>query len=113
MKLETIKQRPKACRIVARSDTILNAINSGKRDSSTMAAIMTGTHGTLAYWDAAPATDCGRAFGPRGDFHKPQLISFARLSAFAANGNHAPSECDGAVTWDAGLDLLFRIAGRR
>ncbi|MEW9921404.1 hypothetical protein AB2B41_17485 [Marimonas sp. MJW-29] len=78
-----------------------------------MAAIMTGTHGTLAYWTAAPATARGRAFGPGGDFRKSHLKSFARLSAFAANGNHAAKGCEGAVTWDAGLDLLFRIAGGR
>lgn len=76
-----------------------------------MAALITGTCGTLAYWDDAPATKTGRAFGLRGDFRKPQLTSFAGLSAFAANGNHAPSGIDGAVTWDAGLHLLFRISG--
>ncbi len=76
-----------------------------------MAALITGTCGTLAYWDSAPATKTGRAFGPRGNFHKPQLTSFAGLSAFAANGNHPPSDFDGAVTWDAGMHLLFRIAG--
>lgn len=76
-----------------------------------MAALMTGTCGTLAYWDAEPAVKTGRAFGLRGDFHKPHLTSFAGLSAFAANGNHPPSDFDGAVTWDAGLDLLFRISG--
>ena len=78
-----------------------------------MAAIMTGSHGTLAFWDGALTPENGRAFGLQGDFYKKHLRSFAGLSAFAANGNHAPADFDGAVTWDAGLDLLFRIAGAR
>lgn len=78
-----------------------------------MAAIMTGIHGTLAYWAAAPATARGRAFGPGCTFRKSHLTGFARLSTFAANANHAPTGVEGAVTWDAGLDLLFQIAGGR
>lgn len=78
-----------------------------------MAMIMTGAKGSLAYWDAAPAKTADRAFGSEGTFHKPLLCSFAGLSAFAANGNHPPSDFDGAVSWDAGVDLLFRIAGKQ
>lgn len=77
-----------------------------------MAAIMTSKHGTVAYWEAEPTWQTGRAFGARGDFRKPLMTSFARLSAFASNFNHAPTGREVAVTNEAGLDLLFRIAGR-
>ncbi|MDG1171131.1 MAG: hypothetical protein P8N14_18215 [Sulfitobacter sp.] len=78
-----------------------------------MAAIITGSNGTVAYWAPRAAPKQGRAFGFNGTFHKKHLCAFAGLSVFAANGNHGPSHIDGAVTSNAGMDLLFRIAGRR
>lgn len=77
-----------------------------------MSAIITYAESNVAYWAGASAQNTGRAFGFAGEFRKPQLRSFARLSAFAANSNHAPQNAEGAVTWDAGMDLLFKIAGR-
>ncbi len=79
-----------------------------------MAAIITGAHGALAYYNASPSTLQGaRAFGSAGDFHHPIECAFAGLSAFSANSNHAPSEASETICWDAGVDLLFRIAGAR
>lgn len=78
-----------------------------------MADIITGTGKALAFFDGTHSTDSTHAFGIKGDFHKPALRAFAGLSAFAANSNHAPSGEAGAVTCDAGLELLFRIAGAR
>lgn len=76
-----------------------------------MATIITGAQGSLGYWQAAPKGPALRAFSTDGTFTKPIERSFARLSAFAANGNHAPTDFDGAICWDEGMDLLFRIAG--
>lgn len=79
-----------------------------------MAAIITGAHGVLAYHNATLSSLQGtRAFGYHGDFHRPLECAFAGLSAFASNSNHAPSEVDQPICWDAGLDLLFRIADAR
>ena len=78
-----------------------------------MNVIITGANGTLAYWTADGSGPALRAFDRVGGFHRPGLLGFARLSAFAVNRNHAPSGHDGAVTRDAGIDLLFRIAGAR
>ncbi len=78
-----------------------------------MTSIMTGAGGTVAYWNRAPREISNRAFSPTGDFHKPQHLSFAGLSAFADNSNHAPTDFEGAITWDSGIDLLFKIAGAR
>ena len=78
-----------------------------------MAMIMTGAKGALAYWEAGSTARVDRAFRPDGTFLRPLLRSFAGLSAFAANGNHPPADFDGAVSWDAGVDLLFRIAGKQ
>ncbi|MEM7519941.1 MAG: hypothetical protein AAF307_02790 [Pseudomonadota bacterium] len=76
-----------------------------------MAMIMTGATGTVAYFEAARHEPTRRAFGALGEFRKPMSRSFARLSAFPANGNHAPTDFDGAVSWDEGLKLLYQIAG--
>ena len=76
-----------------------------------MATLITGANGSLAYWDGAPATPVARAFQATGTFQKPHLLSFAGLSAFADNGNHAPKGAEGAVTWDGGMELLLKIAG--
>lgn len=76
-----------------------------------MTVIITAANGTLAYWTSACGDPAVPAFDPAGRFHQPELLGFAGLSAFADNRNHAPSGCEGAVTWDAGIDLLFRIAG--
>lgn len=78
-----------------------------------MAAIITGNHGTLAYWDASPMWGQGRPIRSWDAWDRPEATGFARLSAFATNGNHAPSHLGGAITADAGIDLLFRIAGKR
>lgn len=78
-----------------------------------MASIITGAAGTIAYWENTPLPLSPSAFDVKGNFHQPELLSFAGLSVFADNQNHAPSDFDGAVSWDAGLDLLFRIAGAR
>ena len=78
-----------------------------------MASLMTHAAGSIAYWNAKPLPMSDRAFDVQGGFHQPQVTSFAALSAFAANSNHAPSDFDGAISWDAGVDLLFRIAGAR
>ncbi len=78
-----------------------------------MAAIMTGTNGILAFWNGSVTPANGRAFGTNGDFHRPELHSFATVSAFAANSNHAPAGYEESLNWDAGVDLLFRIAGAR
>ena len=78
-----------------------------------MAMIMTGKRGSLAYWDMVPAARSEQAFGPEGTFLQPLRLSFAKLSAFAANGNHAPAAFGAALDANAGLDLLYRIAGVR
>lgn len=78
-----------------------------------MNIILTGPDGAVAYWNAAQTGRKTAVFG------KPQAAAldlkcgFARLSSFAANGNHAPAGAEGAVTADLGLDLLYRIAGSR
>ena len=76
-----------------------------------MAVIMTGAKGTLGYFDRSVCAHSERAFGALGEFRKPLSRSCARLSAVSANGNHAPTEFDGAVSWDEGLKLLYQIAG--
>lgn len=78
-----------------------------------MNIIVTGPRGDLAYWAAHRPRHVKRAFGMQGRFRKPQLRSFARLPAFGANGNHAPTGMDGAVTSNLMFDLLFNIAGQR
>lgn len=84
---------------------------SGKTGPKAMATIMTGAAGNLAYWEGSPFPLSGSAFDKMGNFQRPDLTSFACLSAFADNSNHAPWGFDGAITWDAGVNLLFRIAG--
>jgi hypothetical protein len=76
-----------------------------------MRIILTGPKGNLGYWDASARTVGDHAFGFLGRFNHQNMCSFARLSAFAGNSNHAPSGHDSAVTSDLGLDLLYRIAG--
>jgi hypothetical protein len=74
----------------------------------TMAIILTGPKGQIAFWAATPrprattATHC--------PFPQPIRRAFARLSAFAANGNHAPAGHEGALTHDEALDFLNRLA---
>jgi hypothetical protein len=76
-----------------------------------MRIILTGSQGNLGYWDAKPRSVGGHAFGFQGRFKHEKTRSFARLSAFANNGNHAPNGHEGAITSDFGLDLLQNIAG--
>ncbi|KIN64106.1 hypothetical protein Z946_2993 [Sulfitobacter noctilucicola] len=76
-----------------------------------MAQVITGAGGSIAYFNAKPKPRAVPVFDATGGFHADAQRGFAGLSAFAANGNHAPTDFDGAVTWDAGVDLLFRIAG--
>jgi hypothetical protein len=78
-----------------------------------MRIILTGPQGNLGYWDAKPVSAGQHAFGFRGVFKHQNTCSFARLSAFAGNSNHAPSGQDAAVTSDLGLSLLHNIAGAR
>ncbi|KIN60578.1 hypothetical protein Z945_1553 [Sulfitobacter noctilucae] len=78
-----------------------------------MASIITSAQGSLAYWTGKATGPGSRAFDHKGNFSKPELCGFSGLSAFAANSNHPPADFEGAVTWDAGVDLLFRIAGAR
>tara|TARA_R110002095_G_scaffold177506_1_gene154860 strand:- start:445 stop:681 length:237 start_codon:yes stop_codon:yes gene_type:complete len=78
-----------------------------------MAIILTGPNGALAYWNDKQTTPLDPVFGIRGRIKLEAKRSYARLSALAANSNHAPRGCDGAVTSDHGLDLLFSIAGAR
>lgn len=78
-----------------------------------MAAIITGPAGNIVYRNGASLPSEQRAFDAKGGFQQFDLTSFASLSAFAANSNHAPSNCDWADSWDAGVDFLFRIAGAR
>jgi len=78
-----------------------------------MTAIMTGAKGILAYHNAKPLENDITAFGLKGDFHRPLDCAFASLSAFSANSNHAPADHGELPSWDAGVDLLFRIAGAR
>ena len=78
-----------------------------------MAIVLTGPQGRLAYWNADPAAQPEPVFGCQGRSRLESKCSFARLSAFAGNSNHAPTDRDGAITTDQGLDLLFNIAGAR
>ena len=78
-----------------------------------MATIMTGANGTLAYFNATPKVGSAPAFDYHGVFSRPLERAFAGLSSFASNSNHAPSDTGGTIDWDAGIDLLFRIAGAR
>ena len=78
-----------------------------------MAAIMTGAKGILAYFEPNLDTSVPPAFGTAGEFNRPLECAFAGLSAFASNSNHSPNHQSGAINWDAGIDLLFRIAGAR
>lgn len=73
-----------------------------------MTAIMTTKGGSLAFHALHRET---RPVAFRVRFPGPRQTSFAGLSVFPDNSNHAPARCEGAVTWDGGLDLLFRIAG--
>jgi len=46
--------------------------------------------------------------------HPTELrYSFARLPAFAQNGNHAPSGLEGAIISDVMLDFLYGVAAAR
>ncbi|MGJ8626678.1 MAG: hypothetical protein ACSHXB_06930 [Sulfitobacter sp.] len=76
-----------------------------------MRIILTGPAGNLGYWEQGARAIGSHAFGFQGRFKHQHLCSFARLSAFAGNSNHAPSGQDGAITSDLGLDLLYAIAG--
>lgn len=79
-----------------------------------MAAIITGADGVLAYFNASATQQTSPAFGIMGTFHRPLECAFAALPAFSCNSNHPPSTIDACETdWDAGLDLLFRIADAR
>ena len=73
-----------------------------------MAIILTGPTGTLAYWEGTARPRL--ATGPRAPFPQPIRCAFARLPAFAANGNHAPSGHEGAVTHDGVLAFLYQLA---
>ncbi|MFT6676759.1 MAG: hypothetical protein ACJAVM_002964 [Sulfitobacter sp.] len=77
-----------------------------------MEIILTGAQGNLAYWAKNTPRQTRRAFGFQGRFNKHQSRSFAGLSAFGANSNHAPSGYDGAVNPNIAFELLFRIAGQ-
>lgn len=77
-----------------------------------MTAIMTGTCGIATFRGRAIAPKTSHMFGAKRIFDKENQYGFARLSAFSDNANHAPSGMCGAVTSDAGMELLFRIAGR-
>jgi hypothetical protein len=77
-----------------------------------MKLIMTEKQGNLAYWNrATPIAAPDRAFRMGTRFTKENVRSFARLSAFAANGNHAPKGCDGAITSDLAIEFLYKVAG--
>lgn len=76
-----------------------------------MTIILTGPKGNLAYWAAQKSNDSTSAFGMQGRFRHARKCGFARLSAFGANGNHAPTGMEGAITTDLGLEMLFNIAG--
>lgn len=79
-----------------------------------MAAIITGANGILAYYNASDTPQTPPAFGIMGTFHRPLECAFAALPAFSANSNHPPSDIgEGETDWDAGIDLLFRIADAR
>ncbi|MEP5732403.1 MAG: hypothetical protein ABJL67_23890 [Sulfitobacter sp.] len=79
-----------------------------------MATVITGAKGMMAYLDSAQASRYpSNAISANGDTHWAQMCGFARLSAFADNSNHPPADFGGAISWDAGIDLLFRIAGAR
>ncbi|MGJ8617468.1 MAG: hypothetical protein ACSHWS_11560 [Sulfitobacter sp.] len=78
-----------------------------------MRIILTGPKGNLGYWDGSARVVGSHAFGFQGRFKHQNRCSFARLSAFAGNGNHAPTGHDAAVTSNLGLDLLNKIAGVR
>tara|TARA_R110002049_G_scaffold10127_6_gene50550 strand:- start:18931 stop:19179 length:249 start_codon:yes stop_codon:yes gene_type:complete len=74
----------------------------------TNSIILTGPHDQLAYWK--PQRDGRRAFRFDGMFTRETRLSFARVSPFAANGNHAPKGRDGANTSDCALIFLHHIA---
>lgn len=76
-----------------------------------MKIILTGPKGNLGYWDANARAVGQHAFGFQGRFKHESQRTFARLSAFAGNSNHAPKCHEGAVTSDLGLELLYAIAG--
>jgi|10_taG_2_1085330.scaffolds.fasta_scaffold352236_1 hypothetical protein len=78
-----------------------------------MNIILTGPDGAVAYWNAAQNGRKTMAFGKLQAAALERKCSFARLSRFAANGNHAPTGAEGAITADFGLDLLYQIAGNR
>ncbi|MEM6940746.1 MAG: hypothetical protein AAF943_02590 [Pseudomonadota bacterium] len=74
---------------------------------------MTGPHGALAYFSPTVLPQAAPAFDYHGNFSRALECAFAQLSAFAANSNHPPSDQASVMDWDAGIDLLFRIAGAR
>lgn len=76
-----------------------------------MAMIITGTHGVVTLWNSAERGAMQDALRQSGSGSKPAGCSFARLSQFAANSNHAPSGTDDDICWDQGKALLLRIAG--
>lgn len=78
-----------------------------------MASIITGRKGQLAYHRTEQDPYGIKAFDMIGNFNCPMECAFAGLSVFASNSNHPPSRPDLSNEWDAGLDLLFRIAGAR
>ncbi len=78
-----------------------------------MKIILTGPQGNLGYWDAKARVVGQHAFGFMGHFKNADYCVFARGTLFADNRNYAPMGCDGAVTCDLGLDMLYAIAGAK
>lgn len=78
-----------------------------------MNIILTGPQGAVAYWNGAQTARKTAVFGKPREAALAAKCAFARLSAFSANGNHAPAGTEGAITADFGLELLYRIAGNR
>ncbi|APE43990.1 hypothetical protein BOO69_11650 [Sulfitobacter alexandrii] len=76
-----------------------------------MRIIFSAKGGSVAYCSTASRIRLVPLFGPSRADALLIETGFARLSAFGANANHAPSGAEGAITADRGLELLYRIAG--
>ncbi|QFT59426.1 hypothetical protein FIU94_11385 [Sulfitobacter sp. THAF37] len=76
-----------------------------------MKIIFSGPNDTVAYWNGVKTGSGARMFCAGRARALDIERGFARLSAFGANGNHAPSGAEGAITADCGIGLLYQIAG--
>lgn len=78
-----------------------------------MAIIMTGPNGAVGYLGQTRQDKTPTVSATGRKLQTELRYSFARLPAFAHNGNHAPSGHEGAIISDVMLDFLYGVASAR